>query len=81
MTFFGLDIEETLDFFYRTLYQSSLPNYVIFLIFVLLAIGIGQIFPRLLELILYLFARQQQKNLYNLFVKPIRGSIEMKKIT
>ena len=77
MTFFGLDIEETLDFFYRTLYQSSLPNYVIFLIFVLLAIGIGQIFPRLLRLILYLFDRQQEKNLYNLFVKPIRGSIKI----
>ena len=77
MTFFGLNVEETLNFFYRRLYQSSLPNYVIFLIFVLLAIGIGQIFPNLLKLILYLFDRQQQKNLYELFVKPIRGSIKI----
>ncbi len=76
MKFFGINIEETLYFFHRRLSQSSLPNYVIFFIFVLLAMGIGQIFPRLLELILYLFDRQQQKNLYNLFVKPIRGSIE-----
>ncbi len=76
MTFFGLNIEETLDFFYRTLDRSSFPNYVIFFIFVLLAIGIGQIFPSLLRLILYLFDRQQQKNLYGLFVKPIQGSIK-----
>ena len=77
MTFFGLNIEEILDFFYQRLDKSSFPNYVIFLIFVLLAIGIGQIFPSLLKLILYLFDRQQQKNLYNLFVKPIRGSIKI----
>ncbi len=77
MTFFGLNIEEVLNFFYRTLYQSSLPNYVIFLIFVLLAIGIGQIFPSLLKLILYLFDRQGEKNLYDLFVEPIRGSIKI----
>ena len=77
MTIFGLNIGEIFDFFYRTLYQSSLPNYIIFLIFVLLAIGIGQIFPSLLKLILYLFDRQQKKNLYNLFVIPIRGSIEI----
>ena len=76
MIFFGLNIEETLDFFQSRLYQSSLPNYVIFFIFVLLAIGIGQIVPSLLKLIFYLFDRQQKKNLYNLFVKPIRGSIE-----
>ncbi len=77
MTFFGLNIEEVLNFFYRTLYQSSLPNYVIFLIFVLLAIGIGQIFPSLLKLILYLFDRQGEKNLYDLFVEPIRASIKL----
>ena len=84
MTFFGLNIKEVLNFikevlnfFYRTLYQSSLPNYVIFLIFVLLAIGIGQIFPSLLKLILYLFDRQGEKNLYDLFVKPIRASIKV----
>ena len=76
MTFFGLQIEEVLDFFYRTLYQSSLPNYIIFLIFVVLAIGIGQIFPSLLKLILYLFDRQEEKNLYNLFVEPIITSIK-----
>ena len=77
MTIFGLNIEETLNFLYRTLYQSSLPNNVIFLIFVPLAIGIGQIFPSLLKLILYLFDRQEEKNLYNLFVKPILGSIKI----
>ena len=76
MIFFGLQIEEVFDFFYRTLYQSSLPNYIIFLIFVVLAIGIGQIFPSLLKLILYLFDRQEEKNLYNLFVEPIRTSIK-----
>ena len=76
MTFFGLNIEEVLNFFYRTLYRSSLPNYIIFLIFVVLAIGIGQIFPSLLKLILYLFDHQGEKNLYDLFVKPIRASIK-----
>ncbi|MGK7953421.1 MAG: mechanosensitive ion channel domain-containing protein [Xenococcaceae cyanobacterium] len=77
MIFLGLNIEETLNFFYRRLYQSSFPNYVIFLIFVVLAIGIGQIFPSLLKLILYLGDRQQQKDLYNLFVKPIQLSIKI----
>ncbi len=77
MTLLGLNIEETLNFFYRRLYQSSFPNYVIFLIFVLLAIGIGQIFPSLLKLILYLGDRQKKKNLYNLFFKPIQASIKI----
>jgi small-conductance mechanosensitive channel len=77
MTFLGLNIEEILNFFSRRLEQSSFPNFVIFLIFVLLAIGIGQIFPSLLKLLLYLFDRHKKKNLYNLFVKPIRGSIKI----
>ena len=77
MTFFGLNIEEIVNFFYNRLEQSSLPNYVIFLIFVLLAICIGQLIPSLLKLILCLFDRQKKKNLYELFVKPIRKSIEI----
>ena len=77
MTIFGLNIEETLNFLYRTLYQSGLPNNIIFLIFVLLAIVIGQIVPSLLRLIIYLGDRQQQKNLYNLIFKPIRTSIKL----
>ena len=77
MTFFGLNIEETVNFFYNRLEQSSLPNYVIFIIFVLLAICIGQLIPSLLKLILCLFDRQKKKNLYELFVKPIRKSIEI----
>ncbi len=77
MTFFGLNIEETVNFFQGRLAQSSFPNHFIFLIFVLLAISIGQIFPSLLKLILYLLDRQQKQNLYNLFVKPIQGSIKI----
>ena len=76
MTFFGFNIGETLDFFYRTLYQSSFPNYVIFLFFVLIAIAMGQILPSLLRLILYLGDRKKEKNLYDLFIQPIRGSIK-----
>ena len=64
-------------FLYRTLYQSNLPNIIIFLIFVLLAIVIGQIIPSLLKFILYLSDRQQEKNLYNLIFKPIRTSIKL----
>ncbi len=64
-------------FLYRTLYQSNLPNIIIFLIFVLLAIVIGQIFPSLLKFILYISDRQQEKNLYNLIFKPIRTSIKL----
>ena len=60
MTIFGLNIEETFDFLYKTLYQSSLPNHIIFLIFVILAIGIGQIVPSLLKFILYLGDRAQR---------------------
>lgn len=105
MTFFGLNLEETVklicflsgqtpissfedkgvpaslrslvNFFYQTLYQSSLPNYIIFLLFVLLAIGIGKISPHLLKLILYLGDRQQKKNLYELIFKPISSSIKL----
>ncbi|MDJ0531409.1 MAG: mechanosensitive ion channel family protein [Xenococcaceae cyanobacterium MO_207.B15] len=80
MTFLGLNglnIEETANFLHRRLAQSSFPNYVIFLIFVLLAIGIGQIIPNLLKLILDFCDRKKEKNLYNLFVKPIRGSIKI----
>ena len=76
MRFFGSNIEQILDFFYSRLDQSSLPNYVIFLLFVLLAIAIGQIFPSILKLILYLFDREQKKNLYELFIQPIRGPIK-----
>ena len=77
MTIFGLNIEETLNFLYRTLYQSNLPNNIIFLIFVLLAIVIGQIVPSLLKFILYLSDRQQEKNLYNVIFKPVRASIKI----
>ena len=77
MTIFGLNIEETFNFLYRTLYQSRLPNHIIFLIFVILAIGIGQIVPSFLKLILYLGDRQQEKNLYDLIFKPIRTSIKL----
>ena len=77
MTIFGLNIEEIFNFLYRTLYQSSLPNHIIFLIFVILAIGIGQIVPSFLKLILYLGDRQQEKNLYDLIFKPIRTSIKL----
>ena len=76
MTIFGLNIEEIFDFLYRALYKSSLPNHIIFLIFVILAIGIGQIIPSLLKLILYLGDRQQEKNLYALIFKPVRASIK-----
>ncbi|MDJ0901795.1 MAG: mechanosensitive ion channel [Xenococcus sp. MO_188.B8] len=77
MTIFGLNIEETFNFLYRTLYQSSLPNHIIFLIFVILAIGIGQIVPSFLKLILYLCDRQQENNFYDLIFKPIRTSIKL----
>ena len=71
MTILGLKIEEIFTFLYRTLYQSNLPNNIIFLIFVVLAIVIGQIVPSLLKFILYLSDRQQEKNLHNLIFKPV----------
>ena len=37
---------------------------------------VGQIVPSLLKLIFYLFDRQQKKNLYELFIEPIRGLIK-----
>ncbi len=77
MTILGLKIEEIFTFLYRTLYQSNLPNNIIFLIFVLLAIVIGQIVPSLLKFILYLSDRQQEKNLHNLIFKPVRASIKI----
>ena len=64
MTIFGLKIEEIFTFLYRALYQSSLPNNIIFLIFVFLTIVIGQIVPSLLKFILYLSDRQEEKNLW-----------------
>ncbi len=76
MTFLGFNIEQTVDFFYRRLEQSNFPNYVIFFGFALLAIFIGQIVPSLLKLMLYLLDRQQKKNLYDLVIQPIRGSIK-----
>ena len=71
------DVGVKLNFLYRLVYQSSIPNFVIFLVFSLLAIVIGNLTPLLLQLILYLFDRQEEKNLYELFVKPIRGSIKI----
>ena len=76
MRFFGSNIEQILDFFYDRLDQSSLPNYLIFILFALLAIAIGQIVPSFLKLIFYLFDRKQKKNLYGLFIQPIRGPIK-----
>ncbi len=77
MTILGSKIEEIFTFLYRTLYQSNLPNNIIFLISVLLAIAIGQIVPSLLKFILYLGDRQQEKNLHNLIFKPVRASIKI----
>ncbi len=77
MTILGLKIEEIFTFLYRTLYQSNLPNNIIFLISVLLAIVIGQIVPSLLKFILYLGDRQKKKNLYALIFKPVRASIKI----
>ncbi|MDJ0680444.1 MAG: mechanosensitive ion channel family protein, partial [Xenococcaceae cyanobacterium MO_167.B52] len=53
-----------------------MPNYLIFILFALLAIAIGQIVPSLLKLIFYLFDRKKEKNLYELFIQPIRGAIK-----
>ncbi|ELS01030.1 small-conductance mechanosensitive channel [Xenococcus sp. PCC 7305] len=77
MTIFGSKVEEIFAFLYRTIYQSSLPNIIIFLIFVLLAITIGQVVPILLKFILYLGDLQKEKNLYVLIFKPVRASIKL----
>ncbi len=71
------DVGVKLNFLYRLVYQSRIPNFAIFLVFSLLAIGIGNLIPSILQLILDLFDRQEEKNLYELFVKPIQGSIKI----
>lgn len=56
---------------------QSLPNVFIFLFFCFLAIAVGKIIPPALELVFTLIDRNRKRNLYNLFVRPIQGSIKV----
>lgn len=55
----------------------NIPNFLIFLFCCLLAIGIGIIIPFALKLLLPLINRRKEKNLFDLFVQPIQGSIQV----
>jgi small-conductance mechanosensitive channel len=56
---------------------QSLPSFLIFLIACFLAIAIGRLIAPALKIIFTVVARKQEKNLYELFIRPIQGSIKV----
>lgn len=56
---------------------QSLPSFLIFLFSCFLAIAVGNLIPSALKLIFILIDRTRDKNLYDLFVRPIQGSIRV----
>lgn len=63
----------------NTIYQlsqwlenSRIPNYLIFLLFVLLSMAIGRYTPRIVSLIVHRFAPQQRQRIYDNFIEPIQ---------
>lgn len=63
--------------YFRLVGQANIPNFLIFLGFCFLAIVLGRITPLILRLILDLIDRKKEKNLYDLFVRPIQRSIKV----
>lgn len=56
---------------------SNTPSFLIFLFFCFLAIGVGNIIPTVLMIAFHLIDRKEKKNVYDLFVRPIQGSIKI----
>lgn len=56
---------------------QSLPSFLIFLFSCFLAIAVGNLMPPALKLVFNLIDRTKDHNLYDLFVRPIQGSIRV----
>jgi MscS family membrane protein len=60
---------------YHFLTNSHLSHFVIFFLLVVLSILIGQYTTKIINLILFLFSRQQRQEIYNNLLKPIENRI------
>lgn len=56
---------------------QNLPGFFIFLLFCLLAIALGNVIPSVLKFVFHLIDRKRERSLYELFVRPIQGSIRI----
>ncbi|MGK7900635.1 MAG: mechanosensitive ion channel family protein [Hormoscilla sp.] len=52
--------------------NSQIPNYIIFVLFVLLSIAIGRYTPRIISIIVHRFAPRQRQIIYDNFIAPIQ---------
>lgn len=66
--------QDQLDLFSKI---QGLPSFLIFLLSCFLAIAVGNLIPPALKLIFNLVDRTRDQNLYDLFVRPIQGSIRV----
>lgn len=66
--------QDQLDLFSKI---QSVPSFLIFLLSCFLAIAVGNLIPPALKLIFNLVDRTRDQNLYDLFVRPIQGSIRV----
>lgn len=58
--------------FYNVLYDSDLPNYVIFLIFLLGSLAIGRYTPSIVRIIIHRVSPQQVTTIYDNFIEPLQ---------
>lgn len=58
--------------FYDVLYDSDLPNYVIFLIFLLGSLAIGRYTPSIVRIIIHRVSPQQVTTIYDNFIEPLQ---------
>lgn len=56
---------------------QSLPGFFLFLLSCFLAVAVGKLIPPALKLLFILIDRKGDKNLYDLFIRPIQGSIKI----
>ncbi|MBE9125346.1 MULTISPECIES: mechanosensitive ion channel family protein [unclassified Coleofasciculus] len=71
------DLSNTISKAYQSLYFSSVPNYVLFLIFALLSILIGRYTPSLTRFIIHRFSIQQGKTIYDNLIDPIQKDFKV----
>ncbi|MGK7876217.1 MAG: mechanosensitive ion channel family protein [Xenococcaceae cyanobacterium] len=64
-----------IDRVYQLLTNPPFSNFAIFLVFVILSISIGQYIAKPIHLILFLFLRQQSKEVYKNLIEPIKNEI------
>jgi len=66
------NISSNINGFYNLLNTSSIPNYVIFLVFALLSVLIGRYTPGIASLVIHRFSPQKGKEIYDNLIEPIQ---------